>query len=225
VRSPGAGALQPHRAVVLLAALGLPTALIAAGGDPAATVSQSSLHACAILTDPTERLGCYDQLAGHAPNSDAAPVAAAPSAATTAPAGAAAATAAAPATTTTATPAAPAPATATASGAPAAGTTAGSAAPATAAAAPPPKESFGLYTAEHPTAPSVAPSLDDRVVATGASASGRMTVTLASGALWELDDVDPLLAVGDVVSIRRAALGSFLLETPTKRTHRARRLR
>ena len=209
--------------MVLLAALGLPTAVIAAGGDPAATVSQSSLHACAILTDPTERLGCYDQLAGHAPNSDAAPLAAAPSAATTAPAGAAAATAAVPATTTTATPAAPAPA--AASAAPAAGTTAASAATATAAAAPPPKESFGLYTAEHPTAPAVTQSLDDRVVATGASASGRMTVTLASGALWELDDVDPLLAVGDVVSIRRAALGSFLLETPTKRTHRARRLR
>jgi hypothetical protein len=194
--------------MVLLAALGLPTAVIAAGGDPAATLSQSSLHACAILTDPTERLGCYDQLAGHAPHSDAAPVAAAPAA----PAVAAAATAAVPATTTTATPAAPAPA-------------AASAATATAAAAPPPKESFGLYTAEHPTAPAVTQSLDDRVVATGASASGRMTVTLASGALWELDDVDPLLAVGDVVSIRRAALGSFLLETPTKRTHRARRLR
>jgi hypothetical protein len=194
--------------MVLLAALGLPTAVIAAGGDPAATVSQSSLHACAILTDPTERLGCYDQLAGHAPHSDAAPVAAAPAA----PAVAAAATAAVPATTTTATPAAPAPA-------------AASAATATAAAAPPPKESFGLYTAEHPTAPAVTQSLDDRVVATGASASGRMTVTLASGALWELDEADPLLAVGDVVSIRRAALGSFLLETPTKRTHRARRLR
>jgi hypothetical protein len=198
--------------MVLLAALGLPTAVIAAGGDPAATVSQSSLHACAILTDPTERLGCYDQLAGHAPHSDAAPVAVA-----------AAATAAVPATTTTATPAAPAPA--AASAAPAAGTTAASAATATAAAAPPPKESFGLYTAEHPTAPAVTQSLDDRVVATGASASGRMTVALASGALWELDEADPLLAVGDVVSIRRAALGSFLMETPTKRTHRARRLR
>jgi hypothetical protein len=205
--------------MVLLAALGLPTAVIAAGGDPAATVSQSSLHACAILTDPTERLGCYDQLAGHAPHSDAAPVAAAPAA----PAVAAAATAAVPATTTTATPAAPAPA--AASAAPAAGTTAASAATATAAAEPPPKESFGLYTAEHPTAPAVTQSLDDRVVATGASASGRMTVTLASGALWELDEADPLLAVGDVVSIRRAALGSFLMETPTKRTHRARRLR
>jgi hypothetical protein len=197
--------------MVLLAALGLPTAVIAAGGDPAATVSQSSLHACAILTDPTERLGCYDQLAGHAPHSDAAPAVAA------------AATAAVPATTTTATPAAPAPA--AASAAPAAGTTAASAATATAAAEPPPKESFGLYTAEHPTAPAVTQSLDDRVVATGASASGRMTVTLASGALWELDEADPLLAVGDVVSIRRAALGSFLMETPTKRTHRARRLR
>jgi len=203
------GASQRHRAVVLLAALGLPTAVSAAGADTAATVPPSSLHACAILTDSAERLACYDQLAEHAANSDAAPVAPAPAAATTA-------TAAAPA---------PAPARAAVSAPPAGGTTAGSAAPASAAAAPPPKQSFGLYAAEHPSAPAVAQALDDRVVATGAGASGRMTVTLASGALWELDDADPLLAVGDVVSIRRAALGSFLLETPTKRTHRVRRLR
>jgi hypothetical protein len=52
-----------------------------------------------------------------------------------------------------------------------------------------------------------------------------MTVTLDGGALWELvDDSDPLLAVGDTVTIKRAALGSYLMSTPTKRTHRVRRL-
>ena len=49
-------------------------------------------------------------------------------------------------------------------------------------------------------------------------------MTLDNGALWELDDSDPLLAVGDVVTIRRAALESFILETPSKRRHRALRL-
>ena len=94
---------------------------------------------------------------------------------------------------------------------------------AAAAAAVPPKESFGLYAAEHP-APRVASSLQARVVAVGNSASGRMTVSLEGGQLWELDDADPLLAVGETVSIHRAALGSFLMQTATKRTHRVHRL-
>ena len=42
-----------------------------------------------------------------------------------------------------------------------------------------------------------------------------MTVTLDGGALWELvDDSDPLLAVGDTVTITRAALGSYLMQHP-----------
>jgi hypothetical protein len=94
---------------------------------------------------------------------------------------------------------------------------------AAAAAAVPPKESFGLYAAEHPP-PRVASSLQARVVALGNSASGRMTVALEGGQLWELDDADPLLAVGETVSIHRAALGSFLMQTATKRTHRVHRL-
>jgi hypothetical protein len=52
-----------------------------------------------------------------------------------------------------------------------------------------------------------------------------MTVTLEGGQLWELEDADPLLAAGDTVTIARASFGSFLLETPSKRSHRARRLR
>jgi hypothetical protein len=49
-------------------------------------------------------------------------------------------------------------------------------------------------------------------------------VLLDGDALWELDEADPLLAVGDVVTITRAALGSYLMQTPTRRLHRVRRL-
>lgn len=93
-----------------------------------------------------------------------------------------------------------------------------------AASAPPAAGSFGLYAAEHPKPPPVSTSLDARVVAVGHSASGRMTVTLEDGALWELEEGDPLLAEGDTVSIKRAALGSYLMRTPSKRLVRARRL-
>ena len=61
-------------------------------------------------------------------------------------------------------------------------------------------------------------------MAVGHSPSGRMTVTLEGGALWELEGGDPLLGVGDVVTITRASLGSFLLQTPSRRTYHARRL-
>ncbi|HUX74075.1 MAG TPA: hypothetical protein VMV25_09330 [Steroidobacteraceae bacterium] len=50
-------------------------------------------------------------------------------------------------------------------------------------------------------------------------------MTLEGGQLWELYDADPLLAIGDLVTIHRAALGSFLMYTPTGRRHRVERLR
>jgi hypothetical protein len=62
------------------------------------------------------------------------------------------------------------------------------------------------------------------VIALGKDAGGHMTVSLEGGALWALDEADPLLAVGDTVTITRAALGSFFLKTASKRTHRVRRL-
>jgi hypothetical protein len=97
------------------------------------------------------------------------------------------------------------------------------AAPAT-VPAPLPKETFGLYEAEHP-ALTTARTGQASVVGLGSSASGRMTVSLDGEGLWELlDGGDALLAVGDAVTIRRAALGSYLMETPSKRTHRVHRL-
>jgi len=88
----------------------------------------------------------------------------------------------------------------------------------------PPRQSFGLYAAEHPV-PTTSTSLSAKVLALGASANGHPTVALEGGQLWELDGPDALLAGGDAVTITRAALGAFLMTTPQGRTHRVRRLR
>ena len=162
-------------AALPLAGLGLWAAAVVAGVQEAsAPVPASALKACATIGPPTERLACYDQLAGR------------PHASVTAPAPEVAA------------PASP---------------------------VAPPKESFGLYHAEHPAAPPPAASLTAKVVGIGAAANGHPTVALEGGQLWELDGADPLLANGDSVAIKRAALGSFLMTTPNGRTHRVRRLR
>jgi hypothetical protein len=92
-------------------------------------------------------------------------------------------------------------------------------------AAPQPNESFGLYHAEHPAAPPPAQSLTARVVGLHLSANGHATVQFEGGEVWELDDPDPVLAPGDSVTITRAAFGSFLLTTPSRRTHRVHRVR
>jgi hypothetical protein len=187
---------RPHLAAMLLATLGLPVAAIA--NDTPAAVPQSSLHACAVIAAAPERLACYDRLSGRAVQNTAALPG-------------------------TATPPAAAPAATARVAAPAATPPVASAPPAAPASLS--KESFGLYAAEHPPAPPVAATLAARIIALGRSASGRPTVALEGGQLWEVDAADPLLAVGDTVTVRRAALGSFMMVTPAQRTHRVRRLR
>jgi hypothetical protein len=167
---------------------------LAASATHADGGDQNGLQACVGISDPAARLACFDKLAGTAPA--AAPATSSPTA------GAPAATASPPVVAPAAAPAAAAP------GAP----------------AQLPKESFGLYAAEHP-APVTAASVQDSVVNVGASHDGHMTVTLAGGALWELlDEGDPILAAGDAVTIRRAAFNSYLMETPSRRMHRVHRL-
>ena len=168
---------------------------------------QEDLAACGAITDATERLACYDRLAGRPVAPAPAPVAQKPAsvalpAAPSAPA------------------AAPSPAAASApSAAPApAGAAAKPAAPAADA------RSFGAYSVEHPAPPPVPEALTVRVIKLGKTIDGRPTMTLEGGALWLLDEKDPLLAVGDTVAISRGLLGSFLMETPTKRLHHVRRI-
>ncbi len=196
--------LPPRTARLLLSALALAAVPLTADAAP-----QGALQACASIVADADRLACYDRRAGRAGPS--APAQAAPAPAAAVPRAAALAPAAA--------------ATPSAAAAPPVARTASAASPA--APATPPKESFGLYEAEHPKPPpaAAAASLEARVVAVGTSASGHTTVSLEGGAVWEMDDSDPLLAAGESVSITRAALGSYLMHTPTKRTHRVRRLR
>jgi hypothetical protein len=89
-----------------------------------------------------------------------------------------------------------------------------------------PKEAFGLYKEEHPViVKSETSSITAKVAGISYEPNGRETISLDQGALWQLDGSDALLANGDSVTIKRATFGSYVLITPSGRTHRVRRLR
>jgi hypothetical protein len=175
----------------------------ATANDPVADLSR-----CAVTADRDQRLACYDGLA-----SRYAHIAAPPAPATTRTASAVVATS----TPTHSTPSAST-------------TTASVAASAT---APPEvsttesKSEFGLTAVQvrkDTSAPVRLQSIEGVVTGFGQSSLGRPTVRLDNAQSWELNEADPLLSVGDEVTIRRAAMGSFLLMTSTKRMHRVRRI-
>lgn len=95
------------------------------------------------------------------------------------------------------------------------------------AAAPDPRsdpKNFGLNPALQLQQPVDVPqSVTARVTRLADDGRGQMLVGLDNGQTWLTDEVDPRLGLGDKVTIKRAALGSFLLTTPTKRSYRARR--
>jgi len=160
--------MMPVRLTLLLGG-----ALLAAPPLRAAPALAEGLQACAALSNPSERLACYDQLAGRA--SASAPV---------------------PSSREGSVPSPPS------------------------ASAP----SFGLYKEEHPTA-QLSPALRAKVLSIGSTLNGHPTLALEGDQLWEIERADPLLALGDVVSIRRGALGSFTLTTAQGRSYKAKRLR
>ena len=82
-----------------------------------------------------------------------------------------------------------------------------------------------LQEAAKSKAPPEIKTVTAKVAGFGRSPNLRTQITLDNGQIWEYqDDPDQLLAVGDLVTIKHGTLGSFLLVTPTKVSHRVRRI-
>lgn len=96
----------------------------------------------------------------------------------------------------------------------------------TAAHTPAPVQDFGLSPQQKAPVASEIQTITATVTAFGHGSNGRVLVGLDNGESWEIEDgADALLSVGDSVKIRRASLGSFLMITPAKLSHRVRRLK
>ena len=163
---------------------------------------------CAAINGADERLACYDSLARARPSP--------PAAAATAPAPAKATPQSPPATHSAAATAAPA---AAAAGTAATGAAAAGAAAATAA---PAAKSFGLT--QH-----VAPAEQgpERIQAQATKVDidrlGTVRLSLDNGQVWTFNAPEALIRVGDTITIKRGALGSFLLTTPAHHSYKAQR--
>jgi hypothetical protein len=86
------------------------------------------------------------------------------------------------------------------------------AAPAAAAIAADPKN-FGLTPAQQ------------HISIVSSDQAGRTLVVLDSGETWSVMDNDGRISSGDAVTIKRAALGSFLMMTPSNHSYRVRRIK
>jgi len=84
-------------------------------------------------------------------------------------------------------------------------------------------DSFGLVK---PQPPAPGPDkIEARVVGLTADRQGHVTVTLDNGQTWAVSDADSRLQSGDTVTIRHAALGSYLLTTTARHSYRVQRLK
>jgi len=201
-RPPG-GLVRIHRSAISVAILA-----VAAGAVPPGAWGQDSLASCAQVQDDTRRLACYDVLAGRSAGGAAPSVAAAPAAAPTDSAASAA----------VATTGAAAVAAVPAAAVPAAGP----------AAALDPVADFGLSAqALKERAPDDwVESITATVNSVTLNASNRFVITLHNGQVWTQNETDswPVLKPGDTVTIKRAAMGSFMLTGPRAVSWRVRRV-
>lgn len=181
----------------------LASVAIAATASPLAVAGPEVTHRCAAVPGDDDRLACYDQAFGR-PNSNPTPgVAAAPPA---------------PAPSATVAPTNTAPVATVPS----------------AAAAAQGREEFGLSeVAKRARDPEKArESMPESITAVVARLSMRPTgeavVSLDNGQVWEQAETATTsvrLKAGDAVTIRKAALGSYVLVTPSRMSVRVRRIR
>jgi hypothetical protein len=109
--------------------------------------------------------------------------------------------------------------------APAIAPEASSAAAMTAAASAADPKNFGL-TAKKQRSVDLGPkSIAARISIVSSDQSGGVFIVLDSGQTWTVLDNDGRLAAGDAVTIKRAALSSFLMMTPSNHSYRVRRVK
>jgi hypothetical protein len=203
--------------VAVLAAMVLLPLLVWPRAGSAAPMDAAALARCSSIAANDARLACYDALARRAglpaPAAESAPAASG----TASPAAVASKARAAPAAPS----AAPAPAAATAA-------TAAPAPPASAAAPagdPSDPQNFGLSLAQQHLAFAGVQSIAARIDALSTDQNNQTHVILDNGQSWLLLDGDGWVSQGQAVTIKRAALGSFMLTTPSHHSYRVRRLR
>jgi hypothetical protein len=83
--------------------------------------------------------------------------------------------------------------------------------------------SFGLTRHEANPAPRQQ-KIKARVASVTEDRHGNVTVALDNGQTWAVHELDPRLRSGDEVTIRRAALGSYLMTTAARHSYRVQRL-
>lgn len=179
------------------------------GAFPVHAASEDAARQCAGLSDDRARLACYDSMFRKpSAGTGSGPAATSGAVAT----GVAAAVPAAPASAVPAVTAKAAPAAATAAN---------------------PQDDFGLTEAvKRARDPEMAKetmpeSITQKVAAVTRKKDGELVVTLVSGQVWTQLEPDrrARVSVGDTVTIKRAALGSYLLVTPSRLATRVRRTR
>ena len=94
----------------------------------------------------------------------------------------------------------------------------------TAPAVPDDPKSFGLSAVQRHVAVVGPKEESGRIVSLGTNQAGHSTIVLDSGQTWTVLDDDGFVSNGDHITIKRAALGSYLMTTPSHRTYRVHRV-
>ena len=102
-------------------------------------------------------------------------------------------------------------------------------APDRASAAPPDPAvatgNFGLSAVQQHTADQGPTAIEARITKVIVDQSQRGYLVLDNGQTWAITEGEMLLDAGEAVTIRRAALGSFMLTSASKRSYHVRRIR
>jgi hypothetical protein len=83
---------------------------------------------------------------------------------------------------------------------------------------------FGLSLAQQGMAFAGPTSIKARVEAINTGPNGQTYIVLDSGQTWTMGENDGWLSKGDTVTIKRAALGAFLLTAPSNHSYHVRRV-